>query len=231
MGGCPEDSPECLCIGGGGDTQAKAPDAAMASLGECASGVGLTVRPFVAVVVGESVGQDHQQTPAGSPLPLQGRRAVTDGCSESSESSGTQSAQAALRQSRETVVESLHREDVHGGAPLRAKSVKGHPIPHLVQRCREIGRSGQLVVVDDAAGRARLAGGTGDVQENEHGEVPPAPLALYVDGVIWERAGPDLDVGVDCGVEIEILSLRLATVSLELRPEAGQRPSQGPRVP
>ena len=144
---------------------------------------------------------------------------------------GLQSAQAALRQGREPVVESLHREDVHGGAPLRAKSVEGDPIPHLVQRCREIARSGQLVVVDDATGAARLASGTGDVQQNEHGKVPPAPLALYVDGVIWIRTGPNFDVGVDCGVKIEILTLRLATVPFELRPEAGQRASQGPRVP
>ena len=119
---------------------------------------------------------------------------------------------------------------MHGGAPLRAKSVEGYSIPHLVQRCREVGRRGQLVVVDDATRAARLAGRTGDVEEDEHGEVPPTPLALYVDGVIGERAGPDLDVGLDCGVEIEILTLRLATVSLELRSEAGQSTSQGSRV-
>ncbi len=82
------------------------------------------------------------------------------------------------------------------------------------------------MVVDDAARPARLAGGTGDVQENEHGKIPPAPLALDVDGVIRERAGPHLDVGVDGGIEIEILTLRLATVPLELRPESGQRSPQ-----
>ena len=119
------------------------------------------------------------------------------------------------------VVKSLHRVDVHSGAPLRAKSVEGDAVPDLVERCGEISRSGQLVVVDDAAGPARLASGTRDVQENEHGEVPPAPLALDIDVFVRERVCPDLDVEVDCGVEIKILSLRLATVSLDLRPEAG----------
>ena len=120
---------------------------------------------------------------------------------------------------------------MHGGAPLRAKSVEGDPIPHLVQCRREVGRSRQLVVVDDATRPARLARGTGDVEEDEDGEVPPAPLALYVDGVIGEGAGLDLDVGLDCGVEIEILPLRLATVSLELRPEAGQARVAGTSCP
>jgi hypothetical protein len=42
------------------------------------------------------------------------------------------------------------------------------------------------MLVNDTAGAARLPCRTGDVQENEHREVPPASLVLYVDIVIWE---------------------------------------------
>ena len=70
IGSCTEDPPQCLCIGGRGDAQAKTTDAAMPSLGESAAGIGFTVRPFVAVVVREPIGQDDEETPAGSSLPL-----------------------------------------------------------------------------------------------------------------------------------------------------------------
>ena len=193
----------------------------MPSLGEGASRVSLTVGPFVAMVVREPVRQNNQQTPSSSSLPLQGRGAVTDGRSEPSKASGAQASQTTLRQRRDAVVKSLHRVDVHSGAPLGAKAVEGDAVSDLVERCGEIGSSGHLVVVDDAAGPARLASGTRDVQENEHGEVPSAPLTLDIDVFVRKRVCPDLDVEVDCGVEIEILSLRLATLSRDLRPEAG----------
>ena len=149
-------------------------------------GVGLTVGPFVAVVVSESVGQDHQEAPTGSPLPIEYRRPMTDGGSEARESSGTESTQATFRQCRETLVESLYGKSVHGRASLGAKSVKGHSIPHLAQRPRETRRTGSLMLVDDTAGSARLARRTGNIQEDEHREVPPASLVLDVDIVIRE---------------------------------------------
>jgi hypothetical protein len=193
----------------------------MPGLGEGASRVGLAVGPFVAMVIREPIGQDNQQTSSGSSLPLQGRGTVTDGCSEPSKASWAQASQTTLRQRRHGVVKSLHRVDVHSGAPLRAKSVEGDAVADLVERCGEISRSGHLVVVNDAAGPARLACRTRDVQENEHREVPPTPLALDINVFVRKRVCPDLDVEVDYGVEIKIHSLRLATLSLDLRPEAG----------
>ena len=77
------------------------------------------------------------------------------------------------------------------------------------------------MVVDDAAGPARLASGARDVQEDEDGEVPPAPLALDIDGFIRNRACLAPRRRSRRGVEIKILSLRLATVPLELRSKAG----------
>jgi hypothetical protein len=111
---------------------------------------------------------------------------MTDGGSEARESSGTESTQATFRQCGETLVESLHGKNVHSRASLGAKSVKCHSIPHLAQGPHETRRSGLLMLVDDTAGAARLAGRTGDVQEDEHREVPPASLVLDVDVVIRE---------------------------------------------
>ena len=68
-------------------------------------------------------------------------------------------------------------------------------------------------------------------RRTEHGKVPSTPFALYVDAVVRERAGPDLDVRVDSGVKVEVLALRLATVSLQLFSEADKSASQGPCVP
>ena len=104
---------------------------------------------------------------------------------------------------------------------IASDDLNSDAVADLVERCGEISSSGHLVVVNDAAGPARLACRTRDVQENKHREVPPAPLALDIDVFVRKRVCPDLDVEVDYGVEIKILSLRLATLSLDLRPEAG----------
>ena len=84
----------------------------------------------------------------------------------------------------EGIVEALDPHDLHRRPTARVEREQRDPVAELVQRHGERARGGALVVVHGPAGDAGLTGRTRDVEQDEHGEVAPAPEALHVDVVV-----------------------------------------------
>ena len=81
-------------------------------------------------------------------------------------------------------VEALHRHQLNGGPSLRVVGVERHAIAEIVQSNGERRGRRPLLLVHRLARRTRLGRGARDVEEEEHGEIPPAAKALDVDRLV-----------------------------------------------
>jgi hypothetical protein len=111
--------------------------------------------------------------------------------------------------------------------PLRAERIQRDTVAEVVQRGGQRDRRGSLVLVDRRAGRARLSGRARYVEQEEHGEVATAALAVDVRRLVGRRARERFDARLDGGVDVDVVTLRLPATPLQLHPEARQWPAQG----
>ena len=106
------------------------------------------------------------------------------------------------------------------------EGVQRHAVAEVVQRDGQRGGRRALVLVHGLAGGARLAGRAGDVEQDQHREVAAAAEAVDVDGFVGRRPGERLDAGLDRGVDVDVVALRLPAAAVEADAEAGERTPQ-----
>ena len=70
-----------------------------------------------------------------------------------------------------------------------------------------------------------LAGGTRHVEQNECCEIPPASQPVDVHGFVGGTAGPQVDAGLDCRIEVDLVTLRLPTAPIEFEADSAPMPA------
>ena len=115
-------------------------------------------------------------------------------------------------------------------AALRVERVQRHPVAEVVQRDRQRGSGGALLLDARCARRARLGRRPGDVEQQQHRQVASTPQAVEIDGLVGHDAGQHLDAGLDRGVDVDVVTLSLPMASVQTQPESGERPRHTDRV-
>ena len=218
MAGGAEDSVEGIGGGGRTDGKAQAGDALAAELFESFVGVGLGVAGFVAMVIGETVGEDEQQTVGGAGFGLEDFACATDAGAEARVAERLELVEPGPSAGAETLPEGLDGGEVNGGSALGAEAIDGNAVAELLEGDGQGGSGPSLVFVDGEALRIGIGGGTGGVEEDEDAQVAGKLAAFQVDVSERGLAGVQVDEQIDQGLDVEVVAIGPAAE--DLGPEA-----------
>ena len=185
-------------------------------------GVGFGVAGFVAVVVGEAVGEDDQQAVGGAGFGLEDFAGAADAGAEARVAGGLESVEPGSAAGAETLPEGFDGGEVDSGSAVGAKAVDGDAVAELLEGEGQGGSGPSLVVVDGEAVRIGLGGGTGGVEEDEDAEVARELAAFQVDVLGRGVAGAQVDEQIDEGLDVEVVAIGPAAQDLGAEAQAGQ---------
>src|SRR5262249_5674794 len=171
MAGGAEDSMEGISGGGRTDGKAQAGDALAAELFESFVSVGFGIAGFVAMVIGEAVGEDEQQAIGGAGFGLEDLPCAADAGAEARVAERLVLVEPGPSPGVEPVREGLEGGEVDRGSAVGAEAIDGDAVAELLEGDGEGGSGPSLVFVDGEALRIGIGGGTGGVEEDEDAEV------------------------------------------------------------
>jgi hypothetical protein len=86
---------------------------------------------------------------------------------------GNERAEPSALHTTEGIVEVLHPQDLDVGSAIRAEAVEGRASAERFERADKVFGRFALVPVDRPPVAARVTRGSGDIEEDGDGEVPP----------------------------------------------------------
>ena len=156
-------------------------------------GVGFGVAGFVAVVVGEAVGEHEEKAVGCAGVGLQQFPRVADGRAQAGVSRGLELIELRPTARAEALPEGFESQEVDGRPATGTEPIDGDAVPELLKGEGEGGSGPPLVLMDGQTLGVGLAGRPRSVEQDEHAEVARelAPFQIDVLGRWSDRpAGP-----------------------------------------
>jgi len=184
--------------------------------------VGLRIASLVAVVVGEAVRENDQQTVGGSGSPPEDLSGAADARAEARVALRLELVEPCATAGGKTMSEGLDAREMDCGSAVGAKAVDGDPVAELLEREGQGGCCPSLVVVDGEPVRVGLGGGTGGVDEDEDAEVAGQFPPLQIDVLGRGVARTQVDGQIDQRLDVEVVAIRPAAEDLGAEAQTGQ---------